>query len=560
MQYEWVLLHKAEGSLASQSCEEVFSILIKNRNFAYDLIYEPSLKKLANYLCLRNLEEGAKLTADHLAKNSKITLVGDYDCDGITSLAQITLFLKDIGYQNYSVVIPDRKEGYGFPERALKENPFTDLFIVVDCGTYDKVPIENARRLKADVLVIDHHKIEDISRIAPATVLINPKHPDCSSWFKDFCSAGLTLMFLAKLRQFLPFWIKRPKLDGRYHSLAALGTVADVMPLVEANRIITKSGLNGINENPFEPFSVLKEISGLAGKRLSAGHLGFYIAPRVNAPGRIANPMIAYNFLVSRDKNILLRLGSELNRLNSQRQIEETRVLKKVVQFLKEQSAVFGNRRTLVVADKGWHQGVVGIVASKIIQEYHYGPVIIGSIGDDGIIKASARSIPGIDICKVLSQCEDYLIKWGGHNAAAGLTIACENFENFKIRFEEIVSNMPSELFTRKLHIDCELNKKLISRELLDLIELMEPYGQGNPVPTFLSYNMKVTDVRFFGNNNKHLKIIFDGKFQALLWKGACHFSYLKPGYRCNVVYHLDWDGLNSQCVMVVKDMECYRC
>ncbi|MEJ5301576.1 MAG: DHHA1 domain-containing protein [Thermodesulforhabdaceae bacterium] len=567
-QFEWVMRQRDDdeksGSSGKEypvpsSCEEVLEILANQRGIDPDLLEDSSLTKLEPYLSMRNFEEGARLVANHLSRNNKVVIVGDYDCDGITSLAQWTFFMQDIGYSNFSVDIPHRSEGYGFPKRAVEENPDARIFIVTDCGTHDKETIQVAREKKADVIVIDHHKIDDLSRLAPATLLINPKHPQCPSCFKDFCSSGLTLLFLAKLRSFLPESFTRPRLDARYQALAALGTIADVMPLTGANRIIAKWGLVKLNEGKFTPLKVLKDLVGLRNRKLSAGHVGFYLAPRVNAPGRIADPKVAFKFLTAIDDHTLMDLGLELNRLNAQRQMEESRVFRRVLEYLLDIESRGIRRRSVVLADKGWHPGVVGIVASRVVQEHHYGPVIIGSVGDDGIVKASARSIPGVDICEVLSECEDYLLRWGGHEAAAGLSVEYSRFGDFAARFEQVLAKWPEQCFTRRLMIDCELPTRLISKELLEVLERLEPYGQGNPVPIFLSRNLKLCDVKVFGNGQRHLKLFFGCKFQGIMWRGGSLLSQIRPGDRCNVVYQLEWDVNREQCLMIIKDIEVYR-
>lgn len=565
--FEWVMRQDAvDNSIYRKtyripsSCEEVLEIITTLRGIDEDLLKEPSLAKLEPYLRIRNIEEGARLVADHLSQNHKVVVVGDYDCDGVTSVAQWIFFLEDIGYDNYSVVIPHRSEGYGFPKRAVEENPDAKIFIVVDCGTHDVESIQMAVDRGADVIVIDHHKIDDINKLAPAKALVNPKHPDCPSCFKDFCSSGLTLLFLVKLRAFLPDRFNKPKLDSRYQALAAVGTIADVMPLTGANRIIARSGLEKINEERFLPLKILKELAGIKNRKLSAGHIGFYLAPRLNAPGRIADPMIALRFLTSPDSEIISDLGSQLNHLNTKRQIEEGKVFRKVIGYLREMEARGKRRRSVVLADKNWHPGVVGIVASRIIQEYHYGPVIIGSVDDDGIVRASGRSVPGVDICEVLSRCEKYLLRWGGHEAAAGLSIEYDQFEKFADHFEKVLRDWPEHCFTRKLFIDCELPISLVSRELLEILELLEPYGQGNPAPTFVSRNLRLTDAKIFGNGHKHLKLLFGSRIHGIMWRGGAFVTGIRPGIRCNVAYQLEWDPKQEQCLMVVKDMEVYNC
>jgi single-stranded-DNA-specific exonuclease len=184
--------------------------------------------------------------------------------------------------------------------------------------------------------------------------------------------------------------------------------------------------------------------------------------------------------------------------------------------------------------------------------------VIIGSIDDEGIVRASGRSVPGVDICEVLSRCEKYLIRWGGHEAAAGLSLEYARFEQFARCFEEVLQDWPEECFSRKLFIDCELPIRLLSRELVETLEQLEPYGQGNSTPVFVSNNLKLVDVRVFGNGHKHLRLLFGGKIQGIMWRGSSFAYEIKPGARCNVAYQVEWDHNLNQCLMIVKDMEVY--
>ena len=238
---KWELIGKSKPA----SADKVVEILLENRGVEASFL-TGSLKDLEPYLAMAGMAEGASLMARHLAAGERVVLVGDYDCDGVTSVAQMAHFLRDIGYANYAVVIPRRAEGYGVPERAVTQHPDAGLLVAMDCGTHDVRAVSAARKQGSDVIVIDHHEVSD-HEVAPATVLVNPKQPASHSGFKDFSAAGLTLLFLARLRRAVGERFAVPRLGGKYLSLATIGTVADLMPLVDANRILTQSGLGCMN-------------------------------------------------------------------------------------------------------------------------------------------------------------------------------------------------------------------------------------------------------------------------------------------------------------------------
>lgn len=515
----------------------------------------PRLSGLEGYMNIKNLDEGARLLLSHLEQGHKIVVVGDYDCDGITSVAQFVWFFREIGHTDFNVVIPTREEGYGIPPRAFEQFAGAPLFITVDCGTHDFEMIGSLKKRGSDVIVIDHHEITDSSRLAPATVLINPKQPDCPSFFKDFCSSGLTFLFLIRLRQMLDSRWPRPVLDGRYQSLAAIGTIADVMPLVGANRIITKVGLDRINEDRFQPIKALRNVAGLSSRIINGVAVGFYLAPRINAAGRVGDPLTALSLLTATDPEEMDRRARELNHLNNLRQLEESKILRHISMYMKEHSV---KMRTLVITGTGWHPGVVGIVASRVIQRFHYGPVIVGTVDDCGIVKASGRSIPGFDICRALNECNDVLIRWGGHEAAAGLTLHLDMLEEFRKRFEAFACRLPADIFVPKLQIDLELPQDLIGEELLEGLALFEPHGPGNPHPLFVTRNCRVEDVRSFGSDEKHLSLTFAGNLSGIVWRAdeMSFSSLLKPGLFCDVAYNLERDPYSGMARMIIRDVK----
>ena len=539
---------------------DVIDILLQNRNIdRRDICGE--LKDLSEHLCIRGMAEGAGLLARHMTDRNKIVVVADYDCDGITSAAQVSLFFKAIGYENFRVVIPSRDEGYGIPERAISENPDARVFLALDCGTHDLGPIRLARSMGADCIVIDHHEVPAGSKAAPATVLINPKHPECCSRFKEFCASGLTFLFLASLRRATGNSFPVPALGGKYLTLAATGTVADLVPLVSANRILARSGLRNLNANACAPLSQLALSAGLSGKTLTAGHIGFYLGPRINAAGRISEGQIAYDLLTSDQPPMLIRLARELSDLNAKRQALEEKVLDDIRTFLAEHPPA---GRTLVMGHPEWPPGVVGIAASRVQQSLHYAPVVIFSIDErKGIARGSARSIPGFDIHHALSMCAELLIKWGGHKAAAGLTIAADRIGEFARRFEEIARQHEAEIFIPHGKVDLELPMVLVGSKLVQALEELEPHGIGNPAPLFALRGAHFNLARVFGKEQNHLKLGFDNGLEGIWWRGAQRFAEISrdnkscrgPGQTLDMVFQVGWNSFHRKTMLEIRDL-----
>jgi single-stranded-DNA-specific exonuclease len=542
----WEVLEKSRP----ESIDDVLEILLRNRGVDASFL-NCSLKDLESHLAMKGMDAGAMLTARHLASGSKVVLIGDYDCDGITSLAQLVHFLKDIGYDRYAVIVPQRAEGYGVPERAIIEHSDAKLFVAVDCGTHDIKSVSAARRLGVDFLAIDHHEVSP-NGMAPTTVLINPKQAECPSAFKDFCAAGLTLLFLSRLRRELDGRFPIPRLGAKYLTLAAIGTIADLVPLVDANRILAHSGLGCINMNTFAPVRKLAESAGLAGKTLNAGHVGYYLGPRINAAARMGDATLAPGFLTAEQKEEFEPLADELNSLNARRQHLEDRILSQIRSRYRE---ACDGRRTLIVGDSEWPHGVVGIVASRIQQEFHYGPTMVFSLDDGtGEARGSARSIPGFDVYSALESCEDLLLRWGGHKMAAGMTILAEDLNEFSERIEEFARTYPAEIFFPRRKVDLDLDLKLLSPELFGMLKKLEPHGPGNPVPTFVARNVRVEVKRTFGKRIRHLQLLLDKRIEGIFWRGEqCMPNGWQNRDREDVVFQVDWNVLSRKPVLNIK-------
>ncbi|QCQ21674.1 single-stranded-DNA-specific exonuclease RecJ [Desulfoglaeba alkanexedens] len=529
--------------------EEVIALLLRNRGLTPESFLGLELPDLERYLRIRGLDEAARIMARHLSNGHHLVLAGDYDCDGVTATAQMSLFLKDIGYDHFAVVIPTRENGYGVPLRAVTGHPGARLLVAMDCGSLDVETVAAARARGMDVIVLDHHEVT-ADGTAPATVLVNPKHAGCPSAFKEFCASGLVLLFLTRLRKALEDRWPRPVLNGRYLALSAVGTIADMVPLIEGNRIIAAEGLRAINRGVSLPIEQIRGVSGLVGRKLTAGHVGFYLAPRLNAAGRVADPLTAYRLLVENDRGRAAGLSRDLNLLNLRRQQEEVRILEEVRRRLNGRPP---ETRTLVVGDSRWPPGLVGIVASRIQQELHYGPVVVLSIDSrEGTARGSVRSVSGFDVHEALGLCGDLLARWGGHKMAAGLTVAVDRIEAFADRFEAVAQSADPEVFVPRGRIDLPLDPELVTTELYEAIQELEPHGVGNPAPVFVSKGVDVQVQRIFGKNGEHLNLLVGDSVPAVWWNGAASLPAGRT-IRGDVVFQVDWDAFRQRVALDVK-------
>ncbi len=535
------------------SPREVIEILLAERGFTAEGL-EAGLEVLeSDALAIRNLDEAARLVADHILKGSKIVLTGDYDCDGLTSLAQVALFLKQVGIRDFVAATPaNRAEGYGMPVEAVRGNPDARLFVVLDCGSFDVEPVTMARRQGADVVVIDHHAIDDLARLAPATVLVNPKHPACPSPFKDFATAGLVLLFLSRLRRALEPSLKRSlPIDGEFLALAAVGTVADMMPLVGGNRPLVRQGLATLSRGRCLPLQSLRAIAGLGGRPLKAAHIGFQIAPRLNAAGRVGDAQTALSLLLAEKPEEIDALARELDLLNRQRQQQ----VEEISAAMLERVAAMPERATIVLADEVYPLGINGILAQHVVREVGRPAAVLQIFPNEGVATGSARSIPGFDLHAALSQCSGLLDRWGGHAMAAGLTVPLAKLDRFRERLEASAVDVRAQDAAFIERADMEIEPALISPELLDALERWEPHGMGNPMPRFALRDQTITGVRVFGKapRGPHLEIALASGLSAVRWQGgsACEW---KAGDRVDLVCTLGWSDYQACPQAVVVD------
>ena len=493
-------------------CHPITAALLVNRDIqtekeASDFL-NVSLKNLRSPFELRDMHHAVERIHRAITNHENILLFGDYDVDGVTATAILLDFLGDIG-ANVTAYIPHRlNEGYGLQVSHIthlaRPNKI-DLVITADCGSTNFEAVAKARELGIDVIITDHHNLD--KKVPAALAVINPKRHDCIAGLENLAGVGVAFALIICLRKYLRdqhFWENQtePNLKS-FCDLVALGTVADMVPLTQENRILAKAGLDIINTNCRTGIKALLHAAGVEGQSSDEQDIAFRLAPRLNAAGRMAHASIAVDLLITTDGQRADQIAQSLNSYNHQRRDLENKIISDIQQFLAREPRIL-ERKTLVLWNRQWHEGVLGIVASRMVEKY-YRPVVLLAVKDQ-ICKGSARSIPGVDLYERLSACSPVLDKFGGHTMAAGLSLAPENLETFRNRFEDSVgeSLAPADLVP-ELIVDQEITITEISERLIDEIEALAPFGTGNPEPVFMSRNVRIASSKIVGNHHRRM-------------------------------------------------------
>ena len=498
------------------SLDEITSRLLSIRKIKKEEInsfLNPSIKNfLPNPNILEDMEKSTLRTYEAIINEEKIGIFGDYDVDGASSTALLGNYFSELNL-NYEIYIPDRKkEGYGPTNNSFKY--FLDknikIIFTVDCGTLSFEAIDFAKKNKIDVIVIDHHQSE--IKLPSAFSVVNPNRFDDKSNLQYLCAAGVTFMFLVSLNKQLRLknWFKEKNVIEpdllNYLDLVSLGTVCDVVPLVGLNRAIVKQGLKVIKSKKNLGIKTLLDICNIESNP-SVYHLGYILGPRINAGGRVGKCSHGANLLLDKDPKKTFKIASELDQYNKERQILEKDLLQKVLIKAKESLS----DPVLILSGTNWHEGVIGIVASRLKDKFNRPVIIISKDGDKG--KASARSIVGFDIGSVIISAtqEKILLKGGGHKMAGGFSIKVEKIEKFKNfifrKFKNINSDLKSE---KPLLLDSIISASAVNLDFYNKIALLQPFGSGNPEPKFMIENLSTVNVKVVGE--KHIKSVLIGK------------------------------------------------
>ena len=459
--------------------------------------FRPSLESLHDPFLMNGMHEATQRVIKALTTNEKICVYGDYDVDGTCSAALMYLFLKELG-ANVETYIPNRiTEGYGVSITSidiLKERGI-NLLITVDCGITAVEEITHAKKLGIETIVCDHHQPKDI--LPDAYAVLDPIKPGCTYPFKHLSGAGVAF----KLAVAVGERIGKKDMALKYLDLVALAGAADIVPLLDENRILVKEGIDLINTNPRPGILALIKGARMEPGNLSAGQIVFTIAPRINAVGRLGDAIRAVELFTTDNPKKASELAQVLEDENIERRKIDEMTFSHAMQLV-DSEIDFDANLGIVLHYEDWHPGVIGIVASRLVEKFHRPAVMLTTI--DGVAKGSARSVPGFNIYEALQNCDDLLLQFGGHEAAAGLAVELEKLDEFKQRFNAVLKqNMTSENIIHEINIDAKLSFSEISPKFLRVLDQFAPFGPGNMRPVFLSENVSlVYPPRIVGSNH----------------------------------------------------------
>ncbi len=453
-----------------------------------------------------DMEEAAFTVGDAIDMGEKICIYGDYDCDGVTSTALLYSFLKDEGADVFYYIPSREGEGYGLNKDAIKnlKEQGTDLIVTVDNGISSFDEAEYIYSLGMRLVVTDHHQLGD--RLPMAEAVVNPYREENSLSFRDYCGVGVAFKLACAM-----YSGDINDIASKYIDLVAIGTIADVVPLLDENRAFVKAGLDLINNSPRPSIAAFKSVTSPydINKQFSANDIAFQLCPRINAMGRMDDAYKAVEFLIEEDSEQCKFRLEQLNCENSHRQETEKQILEDVERKLSDNPKLL-NERVIVASGMGYHNGVVGIVASHIVEKYGKPAFVIG-IDEEGVARGSARSVEGFNIYEAISYCQNDLIRFGGHPLAAGVTLKKENIELFTKHINEYAFKTFDIMPSASLTLDCKISPDYLSLDLVDNLKIMEPFGASNPQPVFGVFGMTVIDVTPL-KEGRHIRLELDKK------------------------------------------------
>ena len=459
--------------------------------------FRPSLDDLHDPYLMDGMEQASLRVIKALTGNEKIYIYGDYDVDGTCSAALLYLFIKELG-GNAEIYIPNRLiEGYGLSKAGIDfiKSRETSLIITVDCGITAVEETEHAKSLGMEMIICDHH--QPGSSIPDAFAVLDPLKQNCNYPFKYLSGAGVAF----KLIQAICERVGKRELPFKYLDLVAIAGAADIVPLTGENRILVKKGLELVNNNPRPGIEALIRVAGMQPGNLTAGHVVFTIAPRINAVGRMGDAIRAVDLFLTKDTTEAVKLAEVLEGENYQRRKIDELTYSHAISMV-ESSLNLDEDIAIVLHEENWHPGVIGIVASRLVEKYYRPTVMLTTV--DGVAKGSARSISGFNIYEALKQCDDLLLQFGGHEAAAGLALELTKIEEFKEKFNQIVKNTVTQGDVQpEILIDDRISLNDITAKFIKVLDEFAPFGPGNMRPIFMAENVElVYGPRIVGANH----------------------------------------------------------
>lgn len=506
MNKEWKIYEvdekKIEEISSKYNLNKLISTILANRNITTEeeirLFLSPTRKDFHNPFLIKDMEKSVERIIKAIENNEKVTIYGDYDVDGITSITVLKSFLKDRGLET-SQYIPNRlNEGYGLNNNAIEKikQQGCDLMITVDCGISAINEINYASSLGIETIITDHH--EPGNEIPKAFAVIDNKRKDSKYPFRELAGVGVVFKLIQAIG--IKLGLKEEEYL-KYLDIVCVGTISDIVPLVDENRVIAKLGLMLIRQTRNIGLKSIIDTSGYT--KIDSNSISFGIAPRINACGRMGKAEDALELFLSKNYNEVSELAKKLNDYNKLRQDTEKEIYENAIKQI-EQNKLDKNN-SIIVGGHNWHHGVIGIVSSKITEMY-FKPSILLSFEEDGIGTGSGRSIPGFDLHEALTKCLGSVEKFGGHSMAVGLTVKREKFEEFKKEFEQIATKSNVSEIIPVINIDAKIDFSAINKDMVESLKQLEPFGEGNKMPVFVFKNLKIDSIRAL-SEGKHLKL-----------------------------------------------------
>jgi single-stranded-DNA-specific exonuclease len=521
---------------------------IRDKQTAEEFLHSDYRTGLHDPFLMKDMDVASARIARAIENGESMAVYGDYDTDGVTAVALLMQAIPAMGGK-LRPYIPHRvREGYGLNREAIESlaNDGISLLITVDCGISNLAEVAYARELGLDVIVTDHHSPPE--EVPNANAVVNPKQKDCSYPYDQLVGVGIAYKLVqAIVRQGL-----RLPLRGRdLLDVVAVGTVTDMGPLTGENRVLVKHGLDALNSTSRPGLRALINASGLTQGKIKASDIGFGLGPRINAAGRLDDATRSYDLLLAENFGSAEKLASELNQANRQRQDLTKEVQESAKAFAESDGSV--ENRIIVIAGEDYPAGVVGLVAGRLVEEWGR-PVLILERKEE-VAVGSARSVRGFNIIEALRRCDDLFVRYGGHSMAAGFTIENAKLPELNQRLQEIAAEqLDDDMLVPKLEIDMEIALSDINWDLVHLLETLEPYGQANPQPVFMSRNLHVVSVQTRGADKQHLSMtISDGSNNPPFKAIAFRLGHLAPALNrhpyIDLAYHIEereWNGERS--------------
>ncbi len=517
---------------------------------------EPKLADLPSPFLMKGMRKAVDRILVAIRDDEPILVWGDYDVDGVTSISQIVLFMRELGVQ-VAYHVPNRlQDGYGLSIERLESlvDEGVRLLVTVDCGISAVEEISRAQELGLDVIIIDHHQVPPV--LPKALAVIDPHQPDCPFPFSDLAACGLVFFFLIALRSELRrrgvfSRMREPDLR-EYLDLVGFGTIADMVSLSGVNRVLAVRGLHQLSRSARPGIQALREVCGVNGRSVDGTAVGFELGPRVNAVGRLGNARLAVELLTAVEMGSARALAGEVDDANRRRREAQKGIFEEVVERI-EADRRSGETSAIVLGDDSWHTGVMGIVASKVVERYERPSILVAFEGDVG--RGSGRSVPGVDLFDALGACSSHLDAFGGHHMAVGLTVRRSKFESFRAAFLESMNERVGG-FTAltPLEVDAEVGLEEVNWDLLRDVNLLGPYGTDNPAPLFLVRAARIESARVVGCDHLQLLLRQGETLRSAIAFGMAH---LRPeeGSERDVVFQLEvdrWRGQESLRLRVV--------